>query len=280
MIDYIHLNIEEIPYFFNDIFKENIKDKKVLFVFGDSWTNNRYIKNKKQHWCYLLKEKLNYDIVINTSNNYDSNYQIFDSIKSILSDAEFPMKKIDYLNLLKEFKVVIEWSTPMRDSTSVAEMYKPYNLSTIPDLNSNNPNTKLWIDYVSNWFRMEVYSYDTQKRILFLQEFFKHNDIDWYSFMGFTPLVEKEFEGTSYDLREWIDKNRFLFLYDFPNNMQDYLLKSVEPDFNDYIGINEMQFENDRKKYFEKYTDIFTSDGHPNVGGLEIMANILHKQII
>jgi len=278
-MDYITINISNFPQHIHEQIKENIKGKKVLFVFGDSWTNNRYIENPKQHWCYLLKEKLNYDVIINTSNNYDSNYQIFDSIKTILSDEEFPMNKRGYLDTLKEYKVVIEWSTPMRDSTSVAEMYSPYNISTIPNLNSIQANTKLWMDYVSNWFRMEIYSYDTQKRILFLQEFFKNNNIDWYSFMGFTPLVEKQFDGTNYDLRKWIDKNRFLFLYGFPNNMQDYLLQSVEDGFSDYIGINEMQFENDRQPLFNKHTEVFTSDGHPNTKGLEMMADIVYKQI-
>jgi hypothetical protein len=279
-MDYISLNIN---HFFQEEFeqiRESIKGKKVLFVFGDSWTNNRYIEDSKKHWCYLLKEKLEYDVVINTSNNYDSNYQIFDSIKSVLCNDDFPMKKKDYLNTLKEYKVIIEWSTPMRDSTSVAEMYSPYNISTIPNLNSIQANTKLWMDYVSNWFRVEIYSYDTQKRILFLQEFFKENKIDWYSFMGFTPLVEKEFEGTNYDLREWIDKDRFLFLYGFPNNMQDFILQSIEPHFSDYIGINEMQFENDRKIYFDNHPEVFTGDGHPDVGGLSIMADIVYKQII
>ena len=278
-MDYITINISNFPQHIHEQIKENIKGKKVLFVFGDSWTNNRYIENPKQHWCYLLKEKLNYDVIINTSNNYDSNYQIFDSIKTILSDEEFPMNKRGYLDTLKEYKVVIEWSTPMRDSTSVAEMYSPYNISTIPNLNSIQANTKLWMDYVSNWFRMEIYSYDTQKRILFLQEFFKNNNIDWYSFMGFTPLVEKQFDGTNYDLRKWIDKNRFLFLYGFPNNMQDYLLQSVEDGFSDYIGINEMQFENDRQPLFNKHNEVFTSDGHPNTKGLEMMADIVYKQI-
>ena len=278
-MDYITINISNFPQHIHEQIKENIKGKKVLFVFGDSWTNNRYIENPKQHWCYLLKEKLNYDVIINTSNNYDSNYQIFDSIKTILSDEEFPMNKRGYLDTLKEYKVVIEWSTPMRDSTSVAEMYSPYNISTIPNLNSIQANTKLWMDYVSNWFRMEIYSYDTQKRILFLQEFFKNNNIDWYSFMGFTPLVEKQFDGTNYDLRKWIDKNRFFFLYGFPNNMQDYLLQSVEDGFSDYIGINEMQFENDRQPLFNKHTEVFTSDGHPNTKGLEMMADIVYKQI-
>jgi len=278
-MDYITINISNFSQHIHEQIKENIKGKKVLFVFGDSWTNNRYIENPKQHWCYLLKEKLNYDVIINTSNNYDSNYQIFDSIKTILSDEEFPMNKRGYLDTLKEYKVVIEWSTPMRDSTSVAEMYSPYNISTIPNLNSIQANTKLWMDYVSNWFRMEIYSYDTQKRILFLQEFFKNNNIDWYSFMGFTPLVEKQFDGTNYDLRKWIDKNRFLFLYGFPNNMQDYLLQSVEDGFSDYIGINEMQFENDRQPLFNKHNEVFTSDGHPNTKGLEMMADIVYKQI-
>ena len=255
-------------------------DKKVLFVFGDSWTNNLYIQNEKLHWCYLLKEKLGYDIVVNVSSNYDSNYQIFDAVKKLFSQEEYPMKRQEYLNELKEYKVIIEWSTPMRDSTTVAEMYQPYNLSTIPNLNSNEINTQLWMKYVNDWFRVEMYSYDTQKRILFLQEFFNHNKIDWYGFMGFTPLVEKEFEGSRYDLRKFIDNGKFLFLYEFPNNMQDYLLREVEKEFSDYIGINEMQFENDRKPYFQKHNQVFTHDGHPNVDGLKMMSNILHKKIL
>lgn len=281
MKDYIKLNTSWN--FFDDEFnsvKKELKGKKVLFVFGDSWTNNAYIQDDTKHWCYLLKEKLKYDVVVNTSADYGSNYEIFDCIKNILSFENFPLKKLDYLDTLKEYKVIIDWSTPMRDSTSVAEMYSPYNIATIPDLNSNEPNTKLWMDYVSNWFRTEIYCYDTQKRILFLQEFFKHNNIDWYSFMGFTPLVEKEFEGTPYDLRKWIDKNRFLFLYGFPNNMQDYLLQTVEEEFNNYIGVNEMQFENDRSSYFLKHNKIFTEDGHPNIGGLELMVEIVYKKII
>lgn len=266
----------------NNSFNLNLDDfvnKKVLFVFGDSWTNNLYIKNPNYHWGYLLKNKLKYDVLINISSDYDSNYEIFDAIKDNLCNENFPLDANKSLKNLKEYKVVIEWSTPMRDSTTVAEMYKPYNLSTIPDLNSKKANTKLWMDYVSNWFRMEIYSYDTQKRILFLQEFFKNNNIDWYSFMGFTPLVEKQFNGTAYDLREWIDKDRFLFLYGFPNNMQDYLMKHVDSNFSEYIGINEMQFENNRHKYFIDTQDIFTGDGHPDIKGLEIMANILYNKI-
>jgi len=205
-------------YIKDEIPEKDLYDKKVLFVFGDSWTNNRYIKNPKKHWCYLLKQKLNYDYVINISDDYDSNYEIFDSVKKTLSDKDYPMNQQKWLNNLREFKVVVEWSTPMRDSTSVAEMYSPWNTATIPNLDSKKPNTKLWLDYVDKWFRVEMYSYDTQKRILFLQEFFNHNKIDWYMFMGFTPLVEKQFYNTEYDLRKWIDKERFLFLYGFPNN--------------------------------------------------------------
>ena len=36
----------------------SLDNKKVLFVFGDSWTNNLYIDESTKHWCYLLKEKL------------------------------------------------------------------------------------------------------------------------------------------------------------------------------------------------------------------------------
>ena len=46
--DYIYKYVEE------EISKQNLYDKKVLFVFGDSWTNNRYVKNPKKHWCYLF----------------------------------------------------------------------------------------------------------------------------------------------------------------------------------------------------------------------------------
>lgn len=277
--DYIRINvIYDIDKF--DELTEILKGKKVLFVFGDSWTNNAYIKNRKEHWCYRLKQKIEYDIVVNVSSDYDSNYQIFDAVKTLLCNSEYPMKKLDYLNDLKEYKVIIEWSTPMRDSTSVAKMYYPYNIATIPNLNSDEPNTKLWLNYVSNWIKMEMYSYDTQKRILFLQEFFNYNNIDWYSFMGFTPLVEREFEKTSYDLRKWINSDRFLFLHGFPNNMQDYLLQTVEKNFTDYIGINEMQFENNRISYFMKHNKVFTDDGHPNVDGLDIMSDVLYDNFL
>ena len=134
--DYIYKYVEE------EISKQNLYDKKVLFVFGDSWTNNRYKKNPKKHWCYLLKQKLDYDLVVNISNYYDSNYEIFDCVKKTLSDKDYPMNQQSYLDKLKEFKVVIDWSTPMRDSTSVAEMYSPWNAATIPNLDSKKPNTK------------------------------------------------------------------------------------------------------------------------------------------
>lgn len=273
--NYIYNHISAFDY---NIYDE-LFDKKVLFVFGDSWTNNLYVDNPKKHWCYLLKEKLDYDLVVNISDNYDSNYEIFDSVKAILCDVDYPMKQKNKLNKLKEFKVVVDWSTPMRDSTSVAKMYSPYNLATIPDLNSKEPNTKLWLDYVDKWFRVEMYSYDTQKRILFLQEFFNHNNIDWYMFMGFTPLVEKQFHDTEYDLRKWIDKDRFLFLYGFPNNMQDYLITCIDENFKQDIQINEMQFKNNRTKYFGNKYDVFTGDGHPYIRGFELMSDIIYRNI-
>tara|TARA_R100001015_G_C4631206_1_gene193537 strand:- start:2763 stop:3593 length:831 start_codon:yes stop_codon:yes gene_type:complete len=255
----------------------SLDNKKVLFVFGDSWTNNLYIDESTKHWCYLLKEKLQYDYVINVSNNYDSNYNIFDATRYVLCDDKFPMKQKNSLSKLKEFKVVVDWSTPMRDDTSVAKMYSPYNTATIPDLKSDKPNTKLWLDYVDKWFRVEMYSYDTQKRILFLQEFFNHNNIDWHMFMGFTPLVEKQYENTDYDLRKWIDKERFMFLNTFPNNMQDYLITTIDENFKDEININEMQFENTRKEFFSN--EVFTGDGHPAERGLEIMSDIIYRNI-
>ena len=122
-----------------------------------------------------------------------------------------------------------------------------------------------------------MYSYDTQKRILFLQEFFNHNKINWYMFMGFTPLVEKQFYNTEYDLRKWIDKKRFLFLNGFPNNMQDYLITTLDKSFQQDININEMQFKNDRHRYFDN--EVFTSDGHPNIKGFELMSDIIYRSI-
>jgi len=278
--DYIYDWGLRFDFFHNLVSIDELKNKKVLFTFGDSWTNTRYLKNSRTHWPYLLKKKLNYDYVVSISYNYDSNYEIFDTIKKVLCKEEFPMKQQSHLNELKEFKVVVEWSTPMRDSTSVAQMYSPWNMSTIPDLNSEQPNTKLWLDYVDKWLRMEIYSYDTQKRILFLQEFFNHNNIDWYMFIGFTPLVEKQFHNTEYDLRKWIDKDRFLFLYGFPNNMQDYLMTTLDENFKDDIHINEMQFENNRLKYFgDSSNGVFTGDGHPNTKGVELMSDIIYRSI-
>ncbi len=94
--DYIYKYVKK-----DELLNQDLYDKKVLFVFGDSWTNNRYVDEPKKHWCYLLKEKLNYDLVVNISDNYDSNYEIFDTIKKTLCDVEFPMKSYSYLNKLK-----------------------------------------------------------------------------------------------------------------------------------------------------------------------------------
>ena len=95
--------------------------------------------------------------------------------------------------------------------------------------------------------------------------------------MGFTPLVEKQFYNTEYDLRKWIDKKRFLFLNGFPNNMQDYLITTLDKSFQQDININEMQFKNDRHRYFDN--EVFTSDGHPNIKGFELMSDIIYRSI-
>jgi len=91
-------------------------------------------------------------------------------------------------------------------------------------------------------------------------------------------LVEKQFQDTEYDLRKWIDKKRFLFLNGFPNNMQDYLITCIDENFKDDIHINEMQFENNRLKYFGYNSNgIFTSDGHPDTKGLKYMTDLIYR---
>jgi hypothetical protein len=266
-------------------YPSQVKNKKVLFVFGDSWTNLRYLPHRKNDWCYLLKQFLGYDYVISVSNDSDSNYNIFDTIKRTLCGRDFPMRlQKNWRNGPSEFKVIIGWSTPLRDSTSVADMYSPYSISTIPNLRDVQENTRLFMKYTSKWLRPEVYSFDTQKRILFLQEFFEYNKIDWYSFMAFTPLVENNFKDTPYDLRKWINPNRFFGLYDYPSNMQDYLISKVDSDYKKDASITEQQFYSkkqgfkffdwddlDRRKYWDKEDKMFTEDGHPAEMGVKLI---------
>ena len=59
-----------------------LKDKKVLFAFGDSWTNNTYLHNTNEYpqlsWSYKLAEKLGYDAVVNISWDGGSNTEIYE----------------------------------------------------------------------------------------------------------------------------------------------------------------------------------------------------------
>ena len=71
--------------------------------------------------------------------------------------------------------------------------------------------------------RKELYQYTTQVQIILLQEYFKNHNIDFYSFMAFTPLVENEFKNTEWDLREHIDTEKFYGLYSDINSMAQKL---------------------------------------------------------
>ena len=310
----VYLQNENIKKYLQSLhFNATLENKKILVVVGDSWTNNLYLE-ENERWAYKLGLLKGYDIVFNISTNYGSNEEIFTNLLNFFNFKEF--YKDDKHNIdrcffktkynVNNLDVIIGWSTPIRDKSSISYLYQPFNTSTIPNIEENNNSSLLWTKYFNDWFNVEYHSYKTQLFILFLQEYFKIHNVNWYSFMGFTPLVEKEFENTKWDLRKFIDSSKIFGLYDYPSNMQEYLIKICHNTiYNDELPILEMQYMEDnqkinlwtskftkllkfkdkftkRKEIFDSYThnkQIFTSDGHPNIVGTSLIAEFLNKNI-
>lgn len=291
-------------------------DKKVLIVAGDSFTNNAYMPSIEQHWSYIVGNKLNYDFVFNIATSYGSNEEIFNNCVSTFTNenphAIYNESIVDKFYLssyfeIKNIDVVIIWSTPIRDKSSISLFYQPFKISTIPDIEANTPNVSIFKKYYEDWFRYEYHSYKTQLYILMLQEYLKIHQINYNFFMGFTPLVNKEFENSKWDLRKYIDEERFYGLHNFPYNLQDYLAKKVNDNFNSNIPISELYFfgpafkklknifdntfknfdeYDNRKKIINSastpgtYDNIFVDDGHPAKLGLELIAELITIKII
>jgi len=217
----------------NDIFK----NKRVLITFGDSWTNNTYLQQPnsnvypKKTWPYQLGKKLKYDIVLNISWNGGSNVEIFEQcllMMSLYEDYEFDKCKIKELGC-GEIKVVIGWSSQIRDFSPIHKIFRPFNVTNIPYVHFGDEGflSKTYFKFIDKIMRKELYQYTTQVQIILLQEYFKNHNIDFYSFMAFTPLVENEFKNTEWDLREHIDTEKFYGLYSDINSMAQKLKVSI-----------------------------------------------------
>jgi hypothetical protein len=302
----------------------DLNDKKILIVAGDSWTNNLYL-SKEERWPYKLGILKKYDYVFNISTDYGSNEEIYINLLNFLNfkyifnfkyakhnknvcDTRPPViDRCDFktkYNITNNMDIIVGWSTPIRDKGPLSYLYEPFDTSTIPDIDSSSNSSILWKTYFSEWLNIEHHSYKTQLYILFLQEYCKIHNINWYSFMAFTPLVEKEFKNTKWDLRKHIDENNLFGLYGYPTNMQEYLIQNqYNSNYTQELPILEMQYmETDSKiemwtSKFKKLINfkdlfiqrrnfflsdnhtVFSGDGHPWTVGTTLMADLLATKI-
>lgn len=285
-----------------------LKNKKVLIVFGDSWTNNTYLHNfgtyPKKSWSYLLAEKLNYDCVINHSWNGGSNAEIFEEclfLFSLYEDYEFNKCKINEFEF-SEIKIVIGWSSQVRDFSPVHKLFRPFNVTNIPYINFNEKSkfSETYFKFIDKLMKKEYYQYITQIQTILLQDYFKAHNIDCYFFMAFTPLVEDEFKKTEWDLRQYIDENKFYGLNSDVSNMSYKLNSIVNSEVKNNFVVDQPFYNNtnfisiftnffNKKKEFKDYLEVafkgndenkyLIFDGHPNELGLEIISNELFEMI-
>lgn len=291
-----------------------LKDKKVLFTFGDSWTNNTYLNNSSSTtypikcWPYQLAEKLRYDVVVNLSWQGGSNVEIFEHCLHTISlneDYEFDKCKIKELGC-SEIKCIIGWSSQIRDFSPIHKLFRPFNVSNIPYITLQDVHDptkslqRLYFKFIDKIMKKEYYQYITQVQTILLQEYFKHHKIDFYTFMAFTPLVENEFKNTEWDLREHIDSNRFYGLYSDVDSMAQKLNNLLESDIRNEFVIDQPHYDNqnfisifskffNKKKEYKEFLETqnklkikgkyYLDDGHPNELGLEVMADELFKMI-
>ena len=288
----------------NDIFK----NKRVLIVFGDSWTNNTYLQNyrtyPKKTWSYQLAEKLNYHVVLNISWNGGSNVEIFEQcllMMSLYEDYEFNKCKIKELGCA-DIKVIIGWSSQIRDFSPIHKIFRPFNVTNIPYVNFEEQSvlSKTYFKFIDKIMRKELYQYTTQVQIILLQEYFKNHNIDFYSFMAFTPLVENEFKNTEWDLREHIDNDKFYGLYSDINSMAQKLNSLINSDIKNEFVFDQPHYNNtnfisifskffNKKKEYKDFlelqnklkikSDYHIEDGHPNELGLKVICNELFQMI-
>jgi hypothetical protein len=288
-----------------------LQNKKVLFVFGDSWTNNTYINNVNEYpqstWSYRLAEKIGYDAVVNVSWDGGSNAEIYENCLTSMSsgnDYEFdkcPIKDLGF----SEMKVVIGWSSQYRDFGPIHKIFRPYTVTNIPNhidemIDINDAKSVLYHKFIDKMFKKEYYQYTTQLYTIFLQHYFKHHKVDYFMFMAFNPLVEESLKDTEWDLRKYVDKSKFYGLYDEISNMGQLLNHMGGHPIGDtfvvdqpyYYGEGIMRFISkflNKDSKFKEFLEgnrtsrlnnpYFMEDGHPSVLGLDVISNELYSKM-
>lgn len=291
------------------------KDKKVLFTFGDSWTNNNYLNNDStgnynvtsslanypyKTWTYRLMERLGYDCVVNIATNGGSNEEIFKwclDTMCLYEEYAFDKCRIHELGA-KEIKVVIEWSSPIRNFGPVNKLFRPFNVSSLPFPQRNDAVPEMYefyTFYMNNGYT-DVSSWHTQIYTIALQKYFATHNIESFYFMGFAPLIEEHKMYTEWDLRTHIEENRFYKLYESANNMATVLNELCnEPVKHKFLVETSMMFIDTFRSFYktvlknvtDEYWDsqqvpnpkLFIADGHPNVEGLDIISHEIYKLI-
>ncbi len=299
--------INDINFFKDGLGWNRYRGKRILFVFGDSWTNNTYLINKENSypyntWSYKLSEKLNYDFVINISTNGGSNTDIFETCLNtmcLFEDYQFDKCKISELGAA-EVKVIIGWSSQIRNFDATTKLFRPFNCSSLPYIDEldSTPFSKLYKTYITN-LHPEYCSYSTQLQTICLQHYFKYHKIDSYYFMAFTPLLEKESYYTKWDLRSEIDSSRFYGLYSEMGDMGSKIDSLFNNSASNKFILDQPFFAEGFKRFFSNvfksksgFSEYLTnkmdvnnknpyleSDGHPNELGLEVMANEIYQLI-
>ncbi len=288
-----------------------LKDKKVLFAFGDSWTNNTYLHNTNEYpqlsWSYKLAEKLGYDAVVNISWNGGSNTEIYENcLKMMCYEDDYEFDKCGIKDLgFSEIKVVVGWSSQYRDFGPIHKIFRPFVVTNIPEnvsdtLDRGRDKSVLYYDFIDKLFRKEYYQYSTQLYSIFLQKYFESHNIDSLMFMAFNPLVEESLKGTEWDLREYIDETKFYGLYDDISNMGQLMNHKGGHKIADTFVLDQPYYYADGiKGFFSKFFNkgsgfkeylqsnkesrlnniYLMDDGHPNSLGLDIITNELYSKI-
>lgn len=300
--------VNNYSHFEQIINEKKLKNKKVLFTFGDSWTNNTYLQNfdlyPKKTWSYQLAEKLSYDAVVNISWQGGSNTEIFESCLHTMclnEDYEFNKCKIKELGC-SEMKCIIGWSSQIRDFSPMHKIFRPFNVTNIPyvSFSDDSPQSNSYFKFLDKIMKKEYYQYITQVQTILLQDYFNYHKIEFYTFMAFTPLVENEFKNTDWDFREYINTKTFYGLYSKIDSMVQKLNDLSELDIKNEFIIDQPYYNNDnfinifskflnKKKEYKELLQLQNKsisnnkycyeDGHPNDLGLEIIADELYKMI-
>ncbi len=301
----------DIEWFNERVNNGSLKNKKVLFAFGDSWTNNNYLQNIGEYphsgWSYRLAKQIGYDAVVNISWNGGSNTEIYEKCLTMMcGDEDFQFDKCGVKDLgFSEFKVIVGWSSQYRDFGPIHKIFRPYTVTNIPEhvsntLDAGRDKSILYYKFIEKLFKKEYYQYTTQIYSIFLQHYFKSHNIDSLMFMAFNPLVEESLRGTEWDLREYIDESRFYGLYDSISNMGQLLNQKGGYDIGDTFVLDQPYYYstgvmNFFSKFFNKGTKFneylssnkesrlnniyLMDDGHPNSIGCEVIANELYSKL-